>query len=92
MAVGALIRRVFVHHDVLVSHRARLRMTFRAGNIRVAAGQRQVRPGVMVEGGWGPSLRIVALGAASLIILCEELSAVSVVVAGFALLWRAGES
>ena len=48
--------------------------------------------GVVVEGGRHPALRIVAIDAMSFSVLSDELGIVSVVVAGFALLWGALEA
>lgn len=61
MAIRALRRRLFVdNHRFGVNH-ARLLMAFVAGHPFVAALQGEMRPGVMVEGGGHPALRIVAV-------------------------------
>ena len=65
-------------------------MAFGAGDVGVAAGEREMSFGGVVEGGWRPVLRVVAVGAMGFVVLGGgELVVVDVVVAGFALLRRA---
>jgi len=85
VAIDAFVRRVFVHHDLFVSHHPRLHMALGTRNIGVPTGQGKMRLGVMVKGRRRPALRIVAIGTVSLIVLGQELAVVGIFVAGFAL-------
>ncbi len=57
---------MFVDYHRLGVDRARLLMAFVASNACVPTLQGEMRPGVMVEGGGHPALRIVAVGTRSL--------------------------
>lgn len=61
-------------------------MAFGAGDVGMAAREREMSFGVVVEGGWRPVLRIVAFAAVSFVVFGGELAVVDVAVAGFALL------
>ena len=85
MAVGAFRRGAFVDHDFFAGDQAGLNVAFGARDVGVTAGQGEVRFCVVIESGWHPALRVVAVGAMCLIVLGEELGVVRVVMAGFAL-------
>ena len=68
-------------------------MAFGAGDAGVATGEREMSFGAVVETGWRPVLRVVAVGAVGFVVFRGgELAVVDVIVAGFALLRRACES
>lgn len=62
-------------------------MALVAGNVGVPAGQWQVGPGVVVERGGNPTRGVVAIVTMCSVVLGDELSIVSILVAGFAILW-----
>ena len=76
---------VFVHDDLLVADSTSLRVALHAGNIGMATGEWEMRFCVVVEDRGRPANGIVTIGAASLIVLGEKLSVVSVFMTGFAL-------
>ena len=61
MAIGTLRRRLFVDNHGLGFDHARLLMAFVASHACMSALQGEMRPGVMVESGGHPALRIVAV-------------------------------
>src|SRR5882762_2923481 len=61
VAIGTLRRRLFVDDHRLGVDHARLLMAFVASHACVPTLQGKMRPGVMVEGGGHPALRIVAV-------------------------------
>jgi len=61
VTIRTLRRRLFVDNDRLGVNHARLLMAFVTSHAFVAALQGKMRPGVMVEGGRHPALRIVAV-------------------------------
>lgn len=92
MAVDALVRGVFVDHDLFVCNCSGLGMALGTRDIGMATGQGKVSPGVMVKGGGCPPLSVVTIGAVSLIVLGQELFIVGVRMAGFALIGCALEA
>ena len=91
MAIDAFNGAVLVDHDLLFPDHFGLHVTLRAGDTRMPARQRQMRL-VMVKRRGNPPLRVVAVGAVGLAVLCQELPVVGVLVAGFTLHRRAFES
>src|SRR5579863_3733981 len=90
VAIGAFREGIFVDDHLPLADGSGLRVAFGAKDVGVAAGEREMGPGVVVECGWRPVLRIVAIGTMGFVVLdCGELTVVNVVVAGFALLGRA---
>ena len=61
MAIRALRRRLFVDNHGLGVNHARLLMAFVASHAFMAALQGEMRPGVMVESGGRPALRVMAV-------------------------------
>ena len=88
VAIGTLRRRLFVDDHRLGVDHARLLMAFVASHACVAALQGEMRPGVMVEDGGHPALRIMAVRARCFPGLCE-LAVMGVFVTIFADLRRA---
>ena len=91
MAIDALNGAVLVNHDLLFPDHFGLRVTLRAGDTRMPARQRQMCL-VMIKRRGNPPLRVVAVGAVGLAVLCQELPVMGVLVAGFTLHRRAFES
>ena len=92
VAVGALIGGVFVDDDFLACCCPRLGVALCARNIGVGSGQGEMCFRVVVERRGRPALRNVTVAAKGLIVVGQELPVVDILVAGFALRWRAGES
>lgn len=66
MTIGTFRRCLFINDYRLVSDHPRLRVTFVAGNLRMASLQREMGPRIVVEDRGNPTLRIVTIRASSL--------------------------
>jgi len=89
VAIDALHEGILVDDHIAAADRPGLRMTFGAGDVGMATSKREMGFDVVVERGWGPVLRIVAVRAVGFVVPGYELVVVDVVVAGFASLRRA---
>lgn len=90
MTIRAFRRGLLINHHEALPNRARLRVTFIASHICMAALQRKMRSSIVIEGRRHPALRLMAIRAWSLPGLCK-LAGVNVLVAVFANLGGAFE-
>ena len=92
MAVYALVGCVLIYDDQFFTHESGLQVALGTRHVGMASGESEMRPGVVIESGRHPALRVVAIGAVGLGILGDKLAVVNVIVASLTLLWCALES
>lgn len=89
MTIRALFRRGLIKQNRFALYLALQRVAHRASDVCMSSLQRELRPLVVIECRWRPSLDHMTIRALGNPVLCGKLRAVRVGMARFAILWCA---